>query len=106
MKVLQYFKLGTGQKKLGDPTPNKIWLSKKAKLMCLTLKKESLINLSNAPKDFVFDLSNLGLIDDWSKSLEGMPLFFIEHFDSYYQKIYTAVLSKSKKLKKHFPRDE
>ena len=74
--------------------------------MCLTLKKKNLINLSSAPKAIVFHLSNLGLIDDWSKSLEGMPLFFIEHIDSYYQKIYTAVLSKSKKLKKHFSRGE
>ena len=69
--------------------------------MCLTLKKESLINLSNAPKDFVFDLSNLSLIDDWSKRLEGMPLFFIEHIDSYYQKIYCCFI-KVKKTEETF----
>ena len=33
-KVLQFFKLGT-EKKLIHPTPNNIWLSKKAKLMGL-----------------------------------------------------------------------
>ena len=54
-KVLQYFKLGT-EKRLIDPTANKIWLSKKVKLMGLTLKKENLKNLPNAPKDFVFDM--------------------------------------------------
>ena len=67
VKVLQYFKLGT-EKKLVDPTPNKIWLSKKAKLMGLSLKKENLKNLPNAPKDFAFELSNLSLIDGWSRS--------------------------------------
>ena len=44
VKVLQYFKLGT-EKKLTDSTPSKIWLSKKAKLMGLTLKEENLKNL-------------------------------------------------------------
>ena len=39
LKVLQYSKVGT-EKKLIDPTPNKIWLTKKAKLMGLILKKE------------------------------------------------------------------
>ena len=52
VKVLQYFKLGV-EKNLIDPTPNKIWLSKKAKLMILTLKKENLKNLPNTPKDFL-----------------------------------------------------
>ena len=65
------------EKKLIDPTPNKIWLSEKAKLMSLTLKKENLKNLPNAPKDFVFDLSNLNLTDGWSKSLEGCPNFLL-----------------------------
>ena len=51
VKVLQHFKLGT-EKKLIYPTPNKVWLSKKAKVMGLTLKKENLKNLPNAPKDF------------------------------------------------------
>ena len=101
VKVLQYFKLVTG-KKLINPTPNKIWLSKNAKLMGLTLKKENFKNLSNAPKDFPFDLSNLSLIDGWSKSLEGMPSFCVDHIDSYSQKINTVVLSKSKKVMKHF----
>ena len=100
VKVLQYFKLGT-ENKLIDPTPNKIWLSKKAKLMDL-IKKEYLKNLPNAPKDFVFDLSNLSLIDGWSKSLEGMPSFSIEHIDSYSQKINTAVLSKPEKSDETF----
>ena len=105
VKVLQYFKLGT-EKKLVDPTPNKIWLSKKAKLMGLSLKKENLKNLPNAPKDFAFDLSNLSLIDGWSKSLKGVPSFSIEHIDSYSQKINTAVLSRSKKVMQHFRRGE
>ena len=65
------------EKKLIDPTPNKIWLSEKAKLMGLTLKKENLKNLPNAPKDFVFDLSNINLIDGWSKSLEGCSNFLL-----------------------------
>ena len=101
VKVLQYFKLGT-EKKLIDPTPNKIWLSKKAELMDLTLKKENLKTLPNAPKDFVFDLSNLRLVDGWSKSPEGMPSFSIEHIDSYSQKINTAVLSKPEKSDETF----
>ena len=70
--------------------------------MSLTLKKENLKNLPNAPKDFVFDLSGLSLIVGWSKSIEGMPTFSIEHFDSYLQKINAAVLSKLKKVMKHF----
>ena len=70
--------------------------------MCLTLKKENLINLSNAPKDFVFDLSNLSLIDDWSKRLEGMSLFFIEHIDSYYQKNIYCCFIKVKKTEETF----
>ena len=37
------------------------------------------------------------MIDGWSKSLEGMPSFSIEHIGSYSQKINTAILSKSKK---------
>ena len=94
VKVLQYFKLEK-EKKLIDP--KKIWLSKKAKLMGLTLKKENLKNLPNASKDFVFDLSNLSLIDGWSKRLDRMPSFCIEHIDTYSQKINTIVLSKSKK---------
>ena len=98
---MQYFKLGT-EKKLIDPTPNKIWLRKKAKLMGLTLKKENLKHLPNASKDFVFELSNLSLIDGWSKSLERMPSFSIEHSDSYSQKVNTTVLSKSKNVMKHF----
>ena len=85
---MQYFKLGA-VKKLIDPTPNKIWLSNKAKLMVLTLKKENLKNLPNPLKDFVFNLSNVSLIDGWSKSLEGMPSFFIEYIDSYSQKMNT-----------------
>ena len=89
-KVLQYIKLGT-EKRLIDPTANKIWLSKKVKLMGLTLKKENLKNLPNAPKDFVFDMSNLSLIDGWSKSIGEMSSFSIEHIDSYSQKINTAV---------------
>ena len=40
------------------------------------------------------------------KSLEGMPSFSIEHIDSYSQKINTDVLSKSKKVMKHFLRGE
>ena len=55
VKVLQYFKLGV-EKNVVDLTPNKIWLSKKAKLqrkLILTLKKENLKNLPNAPKDFL-----------------------------------------------------
>ena len=52
VKVLQYFKLGV-EKNLIDPTPNKIWPSKKAKLMILTLKKKNLKNLPNTPKDFL-----------------------------------------------------
>ena len=94
VKVLQYFKLEK-EKKLIDP--KKIWLSKKAKLMGLTLKKENLKNLPNASKDFVFDLSNLSLTDGWSKRLDRMPSFCIEHIDTYSQKINTIVLSKSKK---------
>ena len=39
------------RKKLIDPIPNKILLSKKAKLMGLTLKKE---HLKNLPKGFCF----------------------------------------------------
>ena len=35
-----------------------------------------------------------------------MPSFSIEHIDSYSQKINTAVLSKSKKVMKHFRRGE
>ena len=62
-----------------------------------TLKKETLKKLCNAPKDFVFDLSNLSLIDGWSKSLDRMPSFSIEHIDIYSQNINTTVLSKSKK---------
>ena len=100
-KVLQYFKLRT-EKKLIDPTANKIWLSKKGKLMSLTLKKENLKNFPNAPKDFVFDLSNLSLIDGWSKSIGEMSWISIEHIDSYSQKINTAVLSKSKKSDETF----
>ena len=46
------------------------------------------------------------MIDGWSKSLEGMPSFSIEHIDSYSQKISTAFLSKSKKVMKHFCRGE
>ena len=105
VKVLQYFKLGT-EKKLTDSTPSKIWLSEKAKLMGLTLKEENLKNLPDAPKDLVFDLSNLSLLDGWSKNLEEMPSFSIEYIDSYSQKISTAVLSKSKKVMKHFCRGE
>ena len=93
---MQYFNLGT-EKKLIDPTLNEIWLSKKAKLMGLTLKKENLKNLPNAPKDFAFDLSNLSLIDGCSKSLEEMPSFSMEHIESYSPKTDTAALSKSKK---------
>ena len=52
MKVLQYFKLWT-EKELIDPTPNKMWLGNKAKLMGLTLKKENLKNLPNSSEDFV-----------------------------------------------------
>ena len=48
VKALQYLKLGT-EKKFIDPTSNKIWLRKKAKLMGLTLKKENFKNLLNAP---------------------------------------------------------
>ena len=51
--MLQYFKLRT-EKKLLDPASNKTWLSKKAKLMGLILKKVNLKNLPSAPKDFVF----------------------------------------------------
>ena len=105
VKVLQYFKPGT-EKKLTDSTPSKIWLSEKAKLMGLTLKEENLKNLPDAPKDFVFDLSNLSLFDGWSKNLEEIPSFSIEYIDSYSQKISTAVLSKSKKVMKHFCRGE
>ena len=76
VKVLQYFNLRT-ERKLIDPTPNKTRLSKKAKLMGLTHKKENLKNLPNAPKDFVFDLSNLSLIDGLSKSFEGCPHFLL-----------------------------
>ena len=94
------------EKKLIDPTPNKIWLSEKAKLMGLTLKKENLKNLPNAPKDFVFDLSNLNLIDGWSKSLEGCPNFLLNILTVVHKKINTAVLSKSKKVMKHFRRGE
>ena len=36
------------RKKLIDPTPNKIWLSEKAKIIGLTLKKENLKNVPNA----------------------------------------------------------
>ena len=64
--------------------------------MGLTLKKENLKHLPNASKDFVFELSNLSLVDGWSKSLERMPSFSIEHTDSYSQKVNTAVLSKFK----------
>ena len=38
VKVLQYFKQRTEQK-LYDPNPNKKWLSKKARMMGMTLKK-------------------------------------------------------------------
>ena len=101
VKVLQYLKLGT-EKKLIVPTPNKIWLSKKAKLMGFTLKKENLKNLPNVPKDFVFDLSILSLIDGWSKSLEGMPLFPIEHVGSYSQKNRYCCFIKVKKSDETF----
>ena len=74
--------------------------------MGLTLKKENLKNLPNTPNDFAFDLSNLSLIDVWSKSLEGMPSFSIEHIDSYSQKFNTAVLSKSEKVMKLFRQGE
>ena len=74
--------------------------------MGLTLKKEHLKNLPNATEDFAFDLSNLSLIDGCSKGLEGMPSFSIEHIDSYSQKMNTAVISKSKKVMKHFRRGE
>ena len=90
VNILQYFKLGP-EKKLIDPTPNKIWLNKKANL---TLKKKILKNLSSAPKDFVFDLSNLSSIDGWSKSLEG---FLSNILTIIHKKTNTAVSSKSKK---------
>ena len=99
VNIFQYFKLGP-EKKLIYPTPNKIWLNKKANL---TLKKKILKNLSNAPKDFVFDLSNLSSIDGWSKRLEG---FLLNILTIIHKKTNTAVSSKSKKVKKHFPRGE
>ena len=74
VKVLQYFKLGT-EEKLIYPTPNKIWLSEKAKVMGLILKKENLKNLPNAPKDFVFYLSNLSLAGQ--KVLKECPYFLL-----------------------------
>ena len=68
-------------------------LSKKAKLMDLTLKKENLKNLPNVPTDFVFDLSKLSLIE----GLEGMPSFSIERIDSYSQKDKYCCFIKVKK---------
>ena len=102
VKLFQYFRLGT-KKNLIDWTPNKIWLSNKAKLMGLTVKKENLKNLPNAPKDFVIDLSNWSLIDGWSKSLGRLPSFFIEHIDSYSQKNKYCCFIKVNKSDETFP---
>ena len=70
--------------------------------MGLTLKKEKLKNLPNAPKDSLFELSDLSLTDGWSKGHEGRPSFSIKILTVIHKKINSSVLSKPKKVKKDF----
>ena len=82
MKVLQYFKQRTKQK-LYDPTPNKKWLSKKVRMMGMTLKKNTLKDMPHVPKDFECELTNLNSVVGWSKSLDGLPQFSVENIEKY-----------------------
>ena len=82
VKVLQYFKQRAEQK-LYDPTPNKKWPSKKARMMGITQKKNTLKDMSHVPKDFEYELKNLNSVVGWSKSLDGLPQFSVENIEKY-----------------------
>ena len=77
VKILQYFKQRTEQK-LYDLIPNKKRQSEKARMMGMTLKKNTLKDMPNIPKDFEYELTNLNSVVGWSRSLDGLPQFSLE----------------------------
>ena len=98
VKVLQYFKQRTKQK-LYDPTPNKKWLSKKVRMMGMTLKKNTLKDMPHVPKDFEYELTNLNSVVGWSKSLDGLPQFSVENIEKYADIVTAGELSRSTVVK-------
>ena len=82
VKILQYFKQRTEQK-LYDLIPNKKRQSEKARMMGMTLKKNTLKDMPNIPKDFEYELTNLNSVVGWSRSLDGLPQFSLENIEKY-----------------------
>ena len=105
VKILQYFKQRTEQK-LYDLTPNKKRQSEKARMMGMTLKKNTLKDMPNIPKEFEYELTNLNSVVGWSRSLDGLPQFSLENIEKYADMVPTGVLSKSTVVKKHFSRGD
>ena len=89
---------------LYDPTPERKWLSKKAKSMGLSLKSDKPKNLPVVPKDFEYDVIEVNACEGWSKSLENLPKLTLQNIDTYFESINNSILEKSKKPKKQFNR--
>ena len=47
-------------------------------MMGMTLKKITLKDMPNIPKDFEYELTNLNSVVGWSRSLDGLPQFSLE----------------------------
>ena len=102
--MLHYYKLGS-ENRLVDPTPDKIWLKKKAQSMGLTLfESPALPALLSVHTAFHCDMANLDNSDGWPKSLNGIPRFTADKIEKHFERVNAAVTSKSSIVKKHFSR--
>ena len=100
--MLHHYKLGS-ENRLVDPTPDRIWLKKKAQSMSLTLlEPPALPALLSVPTAFHYDMANLDSSDGWSKSLNGIPRFTADKIEKHFERVNAAVTSKSSIVKKHF----
>ncbi|XP_057291246.1 uncharacterized protein LOC130613905 [Hydractinia symbiolongicarpus] len=106
VRVMSYFENKT-EAKIVDPTPDKIWLRKKAEKMGVILKplwKEGM--LPSVPLKLKADMSKPTDLTGWSKSLKGMPNFTVEHIQNYHEHVNETFCKNSTKIKKHFIRGE
>lgn len=105
-RVWNYFENKNNQK-IVDPTPDKLWIRKKAMELGKILKplwKEG--SLPEAPSAIQNDMKNPLDLTGWSKSLQGVPVFTVTQMTEYHTKVNNTFVEKSKTIKKHFARGE
>lgn len=106
VRVLEYIHNNTSNI-ITDPTSDKIWLRRKAtKTGVILAPFWKAGTLPSVPSILKAQIENENDMAGWSKSLEGIPNFTVNHIKTYSEKINKLCREKSTAIKKHFIRGE